>query len=87
MHQIGLSPKAVNWFKSYLYKRTMYTEINGTLSATCPVGVGVPQGTVLGPLLYLIYSYDMKCISKGIYNFADDTSILGVARPRKSAQP
>ena len=66
LQQIGLGPKAINWFKSYLYKRKkMYTKVNGTYSTTTQVVVGVPQGTVLGPLIYLIYSYDIKNLGPG----------------------
>ena len=69
----------VNTFiNSYLSNRQQYTVVNGKKSATCLIDTGVPQGSVLGPMLFIIYINDIiNCISDGKTTlFADDTSIL-----------
>ena len=52
------------WFKSYLYERKQYVYINGECSELKQISCGVPQGSVLGPLLFLIYINDLPNISK-----------------------
>ena len=61
-----------------LSNRTQSVSLNGTLSENQPVHCGVPQGSILGPLLFLIYINDMnKALKKcKVYHFADDTNLL-----------
>ena len=74
----GIRGTALEWFKSYLSDRTQRVSINGELSKDREIKYGVPQGSLLGPLLFLIYINDIR-FSSSILNFhliADDTSIF-----------
>ena len=74
----GIRGKSLSWFNSYLKGRFQKVMINGVLSEnTCAVECGVPQGSILGPLLYLIYINDIdECLhySKSTL-YADDTTL------------
>ncbi len=67
-----------NWFKSYLSNRKQIVSINGALSSELNVQHGVPQGSVLGPLLFFLYINDLNKALKycTTIHFADDTSLL-----------
>ena len=73
----GTNDNSLNWFKSYLNNRTQKCNFNGHLSNLRLLSCGVPQVTILGPLLFLIYINDLpnslKTSSPRMY--ADDTNI------------
>ena len=73
---IGCSEKILLWFSSYLSDRRQRVVLNGIFSDWMAVFAGVPQGSILGPLLFLIFINDIvKCIGASIRLFADDTSL------------
>ena len=73
----GIRGNVLSWFQSYLTGRFQYVSVNGHVSTTLPIICGVSQGSVVGPLLFLIYVSDLASVSKVLkfYLFADDTSI------------
>jgi len=74
----GIRGIANSWFKSYLTNRKQFVIISGKKSTELNISHGVPQGSVLGPLLFLIYINDLlNAISYSqVFHFADDTSLL-----------
>ena len=76
MNTYGIRGIANEWFMSYLSERQQFVEIDGIRSSLSPIRIGVPQGSILGPLLYLIYVNDIGNSCKGnILSFADDTTL------------
>ena len=78
LNKYGMRGVAGEWFKSYLTGRRQCVEINNVLSDFKSVTCGVPQGSILGPLLLIILMNDLPGISSilDICLFADDTNVL-----------
>ena len=79
--KMGIKGKLLLWFKSYLSDRKQKVVINGETSDIKAMECGVPQGSVLGPLLFLVYINDIvDNIKSDIYLFADDASLFETVR-------
>ena len=77
MEHYGIRGVVLEWFRSYLSNRKQYVYLNGEPSQLENITFGVPQGSVLGPLLFLIYINDLPRFSEVLhfYLFADNTNI------------
>ena len=76
LYAIGFSKRTVNWFKSYLPNRSFKVNLGNTFSQPASVSCGIPQGSILGPLLFLIYVNDMsQAVKCDIFLYADDSCL------------
>jgi len=72
----GLGNDILFWFKSYLSDRTQLVDLSGTHSSCSPITCGVPQSSILGPLLFLVYVNDISAVVKNkLLLYADDSGI------------
>lgn len=78
MAHYGVRGTALSWFESYLKDRSQFIEIDKVSSHRQNISCGVPQGSILGPLLFLLYINDItrSCNSCDMVIFADDTNLL-----------
>ena len=77
LYAYGIRGNILKWFESYLTDRSQYVAYCGVESKVLPIICGVPQGSILGPLLFIIYMDDICNVSHlGTILYADDTSVV-----------
>ena len=78
LHKYGIRRLPHAWFSSYINNRTQYVKVGNAESSLKTIACGVPQGSTLGPLLFLLYINDLPTTSsKLVFRiFADDTNIF-----------
>ena len=88
LQHYGIRGLTNQWFKSYLTNRKQFVSINGFESNIKVLPHGVPQRSVLGPLLFLLYINDLHFAIKhsNVYHFADDTNLLHINESFKKTQ-
>ena len=85
-HSFGFHGKVLDWFASYLSERIQFVCVDNIMSASSPLTFGVPQGSVLGPVLFSLYTQPLSDVIKShqcsFHKFADDTEISQPADPK-----
>uniref|UniRef100_A0A3B3DH72 Reverse transcriptase domain-containing protein n=1 Tax=Oryzias melastigma TaxID=30732 RepID=A0A3B3DH72_ORYME len=78
LQKYGFQHNVLKWLRNYICDRSQFVCINGCISDRLNIQCGVPQGSVLGPLLFLLYINDLCFVSKDLtpIMFADDTTLL-----------
>ena len=86
LESYGISGRVLNWIKNYLNERQQTVSVNGEKSDPVEVLSGVPQGTVLGPLLFVLYINDILDNTKSHgFMFADDTKLFRQVTSKEDA--
>ena len=76
LHAIGFSERTVEWFKSYLLDRAFKVNTNNHFSDLSKISFGAPQGSILGPLLFLLVVNDMpQAVHPNLFLYADDSGL------------
>ena len=77
MKFMGFSDNTITWFRSYLTNRLFLVNIDNIFSDPSKLSSGVPQGSILGPLLFLLYVNDMpQAVQSDLFLYADDTCLV-----------
>ena len=77
LSSVGVDELSIRWLRSYLTGRVQVTDIDGTMSVAKGITCGVPQGSILGPLLFLLYINHMSAAVKcKLLLYADDSVLL-----------
>ena len=74
---LRFSDRSINWFQSYLSNRSFRVNVQGKYSCIAKIDCGVPQGSILGPLLFLLYVKDMRqAVDCDLFLYADDSCLV-----------
>ena len=77
MSSLEISREVIDWYKSYLSSRKFHVNVHDKFSTSADLRCGVPQGSILGPLLFLLYINDMpQAVDCDLFLYADDTCLL-----------
>ena len=80
--EMGVDPSFVSWITDYLTERPQYVRLGNCHAGTLMSSAGAPQGTVLAPFLFILYTADFEYISESwhIQKYSDDTAIVACIR-------
>ena len=85
-HDFGIYGTALDWFRSYLSNRSQSVLVDGHISEPTEITCGVPQGSVLGPILFVLYTTPLSTVIKSHsvidHSYADDSQLQKSASPR-----
>ena len=74
---LRFSNRSINWFQSYLSNRSFRVNVQGKYSCSTKIDCGVPQGSILGPLLFLLYVANMKqAVDCDLFLYTDDSCLV-----------
>ena len=87
MSLTGFSCQSIRWFESYLSTRRFQVNIKNKYSNVANINCGVPQGSILGPLLFLLYVNDMpQAVDGELFLYADDSCLVYQHRDIKAIE-
>ena len=87
MVHLGFSQATISWYRSYLTNRTFLINVEKNLSSPGDLTCGVPQGSILGPLIFLLYVNDMSnSVECDLFLYADDSCLVFTGPDLKSIE-
>ena len=87
MSSLGFSESTIAWYKSYLINRCFIANVGKDFSSHGKLPCGVPQGSILGPLLFLLYVNDtLQAVNSDILLYADDTCLIYTGKDIKTIE-